>query len=177
MDWETYNVEQDESQPTDTDVSFGDPTASDAEREADGKAKAEESRRRKKRRASPDSKESSEFSASPTVCSSDSFETLLLLLRFMFVFILLSYALIQDSLSDKKGENETPEGSPESVEVRTDSDTTLLLASSLLLWPFHVQATSPNNEERNEAADSKEASDSAASVAVSAGDNNNLPPT
>lgn len=66
-------MEPDESQPTDTDVSVGDPMASDTEREADGKAKLKESRkRRKKRRETPDSKESSEFSGSPTVRSSDS---------------------------------------------------------------------------------------------------------
>lgn len=75
VDWETYNVEQDESQPPDTDVSVGDPTASDAERDADRKAKLKESRRRKKRRETPDSKESSEISGSPTVCSPDSFKT------------------------------------------------------------------------------------------------------
>lgn len=69
MDWETYNVDLDESQPADTDVSFGDLPASDAEREADGKTKPKESSKRKKRRETPDSKESSEFSGSPVVSS------------------------------------------------------------------------------------------------------------
>lgn len=64
MDWETYNVDLDESQPADTDVSFGDLPASDAEREADGKTL-----KRKKRRETPDSKGSSEFSGSPVVSS------------------------------------------------------------------------------------------------------------
>lgn len=113
MDWETYNVEQDESQPTDIDLSFGYPTPSDAEREADGKAHLKEGRRRKKGRGTTDSKESSEFSGSPTVCSCDSFQTL----QSLFVLILLFYTFIQDSLSDKKAENETPESSSESVEV------------------------------------------------------------
>lgn len=69
MDWETYNVDLDESQPADTDVSFGDPLASDAEREADGKTRPKEPSKRKKRRETPDSKESSEFSGSPVVSS------------------------------------------------------------------------------------------------------------
>ncbi|XP_075906627.1 deleted in lung and esophageal cancer protein 1 isoform X2 [Nelusetta ayraudi] len=93
MDWETYNVDLDESQPADTDVSFGDLPASDAEREADGKTKPKESSKRKKRRETPDSKESSEFSGSPV-----------------------------DSLSDKKRENETPESSSESVEATSPND-------------------------------------------------------
>lgn len=112
MDWEIYNVDLDEGQPADTQVSFGDQPASDAEREADQKPKQKESSRSKKRRETTDSKESSEFSGSPV-----------------------------DSLSDKKGENETPESSSESIE-----------------------ATSPNNEEKNEATDSKEMSDSSPNI-------------
>lgn len=73
MDWETYNVELDESQSADIDVSLGDPPASDTEREADGKTKPKESSKRKERRGTPDSKESSEFSESPLVSFSDSF--------------------------------------------------------------------------------------------------------
>lgn len=122
-------MEQDESQPTDTDASFGDLTVSDAEREADGKAKLKETGRRKKRRETPDSKDSSEFSGSPTVGSSQSVGTLLCTTA--LVLILLSCALIQDSLSDKKSENESPESSSESVEVSADN------SSSSVTFPRH----------------------------------------
>lgn len=86
--------------------------------------------------------------------------------------------LLQDSLSDKKGENETPESSSESIEVRTDQKTkshTLCPHYFDLLLYFHIQATSPSNEDGNEMADSKETSDSSQSIAVSAGDDNRSP--
>lgn len=98
----------------------------------------------------------------------------------MFVLILFPYALIQDSLSDKKRENETPESTSESIEVSNDHNT-----NSHTLCPhyfdmdtyFHIQATSPNDEEKNEAAEAKETSDSSQSIAVSVDDNNSDSPT
>lgn len=98
----------------------------------------------------------------------------------MFVLILFPYALIQDSLSEKKHENETPESTSESIEVSTDHNT-----NSHTLCPhyfdmeiyFHIQATSPNDEEKNEAAEAKEMSDSSQSIAVSADDHNSDSPT
>lgn len=87
---------------------------------------------------------------------------------------------IQDSLSDKKSENETAESSSESVEVSTSNHT-----HSRTLCPLHFdteiksdfQAKSPNDEEKNEAADSKETSDSSHSIAVSNDDRNVDSPT
>lgn len=76
MDWETYNVDLDDSQPVDADVSYEDPPAPDAERKM------------KLREETPDSKEGSTSSESIVVSTADSTNPQTLLRCFRFIFVL-----------------------------------------------------------------------------------------